>query len=183
MRPSSSRWPAHHHPPSPEGRARWTMHPLTDRGVVLTEVESVSARTVHRRLSEKFLKTWQKRTWCTPKIDAEFVAEMEHVLDLYAEPEDPRGPVVNFDQRLKQPVSETRVPAPRKLGRPERVVYEYRRHGTASPFVFFCRHRRWRRREGDCEEDQPRLRQVHARPRRYPIPRGRYHPGRPRSLI
>jgi hypothetical protein len=32
------------------------------------------------------LKPWQEKMWCIPKIDAEFVARMEDVLALYAEP-------------------------------------------------------------------------------------------------
>ena len=30
------------------------------------------------------LKPWQKREWCIPKVSAEFVANMEDLLDLYA---------------------------------------------------------------------------------------------------
>ena len=42
------------------------------------------------------LKPWQKQEWCIPKVSAEFVAHMEEVLDLYAEPYDPQRPVVCF---------------------------------------------------------------------------------------
>ena len=31
-------------------------------------------------------KPWRKKEWCIPKVSAEFVACMEDVLDLYAEP-------------------------------------------------------------------------------------------------
>ena len=37
------------------------------------------------------LKPWQKKMWCIPKVDAEFVARMEDVLELYAEPPDRDG--------------------------------------------------------------------------------------------
>jgi hypothetical protein len=36
------------------------------------------------------LKPWQYKQWCIPEGSAEFVACMEDVLDLYAEPYDPR---------------------------------------------------------------------------------------------
>ena len=35
---------------------------------------------------------------CIPKVGGEFVAAMEDVLDLYAEPYDPNRPVVCFDE-------------------------------------------------------------------------------------
>ena len=40
----------------------------------------------------------------------EFVAAMEDVLDLYAEPYDPKRPKVNFDETSKQLIAETRQP-------------------------------------------------------------------------
>jgi hypothetical protein len=36
--------------------------------------------------------------WCIPQVDAEYVARMEDVLDLYAEPPDPKRPVICFDE-------------------------------------------------------------------------------------
>ena len=38
------------------------------------------------------------RTWCIPKVDGEYVARMEDVLDLYAEVPDAKRPVVCFDE-------------------------------------------------------------------------------------
>ena len=40
--------------------------------------------------------------WCIRDIDAGFIARMEDILDLYAEPQDLRRPVVCFDEGLKQ---------------------------------------------------------------------------------
>lgn len=129
---------------APEGRATWTMQLLADKLVVLTDVDDVSDETVRRRLAEKKLKPWQRKMWCIPSVDAEFVRRMEDILDLYAEPSDERFPVVNFDETPIQLIGETRVPVPPAPGRPARVDYEYRRHGTANLFVIFDRHRRWR---------------------------------------
>ena len=53
-------------------------------------------------------------------MSAEFVARMEDVLDLYAEPYDPQRPVVCFDETSKQLVPEKRSPIPAKAGRRER---------------------------------------------------------------
>ena len=68
-------------------------------------------------------------------MSAEFVARMEDVLDLYAEPYDPKRPVVCFDETSKQLVSEKRSPIPAKAGRRERFDYEYQRNGTRNLFM------------------------------------------------
>jgi len=129
----------------PKGRSRWTLQLLTDRLVALTDHEQLSIETVRRRLKEKQLKPWQKKMWCIPKLDADFVAQMEHILDLYAEPPDAARPVVNFDEALKQLVADTRKPKPMKPGQPAKQDYEYRRVGIANIFLFFDRHRGWRK--------------------------------------
>ena len=60
---------------------------------------------------------------------------MEDVLDLYAEPYDPRRPVVCFDETITQLLAETREPLPAKSGRPRRQDYEYVRAGTRNLFL------------------------------------------------
>jgi transposase len=129
----------------PAGACRWTLRLLTDRIVELTDHEAISHETVRQRLKEKALKPWQKKMWCIPKLDADFVAQMEHILDVYAEPPDPKRPVVNFDEALKQLVANKRDPMPMKPGQPAREDYEYQRLSTANIFVFFDRHRGWRK--------------------------------------
>jgi transposase len=69
---------------------------------------------------------------------------MEDVLDLYAEPYDARRPVVNFDEKRKQLVAETRTPIPAAPGRAERYDYEYRRGGVANLFAFCEARAGWR---------------------------------------
>lgn len=129
----------------PEGRCRWALQLLADRFVTLTEFDDVSIETIRRRLKEKELKPWQKKMWCIPKFDAEYVAQMEEVLELYAEPEDPFRPVVNFDEAMKQMVADTREPIPAKPGQAAKQDYEYQRIGTANIFLFFDRYRGWRK--------------------------------------
>src|SRR5216683_2137794 len=129
----------------PRGRSRWTMELLAGRMVRLTGHRGLSRETVRRRLAEKELKPWQKKMWCIPKIDAEYVARMEDVLDLYAEPEDPAHPVVCFDETPRQLIGETRVPCAAAPGRRARYDYEYVRNGTANVFMFLDAHRPWRR--------------------------------------
>ncbi|HKY81472.1 MAG TPA: IS630 family transposase [Sphingobium sp.] len=127
------------------GRARWTLELLADEMVQLTDHDELSAETVHRRLSENDLKPWRKDMWCIPKVDGEYVARMEDVLDLYAEVPDPLRPVVCFDESPLQLIGEVREPIPAKPGQLERYDYEYRRNGTVNLFVFLDAHRPWRR--------------------------------------
>ena len=68
-------------------------------------------------------------------MSAEFVANMEDVLDLYAEPYDPQRPVVCFDETSTQLLAETRPALPPRPGRPLRQDYEYRREGTRNLFL------------------------------------------------
>ena len=129
----------------PAGRARWTLELLAGAMVKLTDHDSLSRETVRRRLAENHLKPWQKDMWCIPKVDAEYVARMEDVLDLYAEAPDPKRPVVCFDESPTQLIGEARQPIPAAPGRLERFDYEYRRNGTVNLFVFVDAHRSWRR--------------------------------------
>ena len=71
-----------------------------------------------------------------PKADAEFVAQMEEVLEIYAKPYDPQHPVLCMDEQPVQLIGETRVPIPATKKHPTRVDYEYERKGTASIFMF-----------------------------------------------
>lgn len=87
-----------------------------------------------------------------PEADAEFVACMEEVLEIYAKPYDPMNPVVTMDEQPVQLIGETRVPIPATMDHPERVDYEYERKGTARIFMF--------------AEPLSSFRQATARPRR-----------------
>ena len=129
----------------PAGRARWTLELLAGEMVKLTAHESVSRETVRRRLAENHLKPWRKDMWCIPQIDAEYVARMEDVLDLYGEAPDPKRPVVCFDESPIQLIGEVRQPIPATPGQIERYDCEYRRNGTANLFVFLDVNRPWRK--------------------------------------
>jgi transposase len=128
----------------PVGRARWTLELLAGEVVRLTTHEQLSRETVRRRLQEKALKPWQKKMWCIPAVDAEFVARMEDLLDLYTATPPRTMPVVCFDETPVQLIGEKRAPLPPHPGQRERYDYEYRRNGTANLFVFLDAHRPWR---------------------------------------
>src|SRR4051812_42915860 len=154
----------------PNGRACWTIELLAGEMVRLTAHESLSRETVRRRLAENELKPWREKMWCVPKIDGAYVARMEDVLDLYAEPPDPARPVVCLDEsplqligQVREPIpaapgqvargeerplhlmGEGRDPTPAAPGGAARVVYEPRRNGTMNLFVVMDVHRPWRK--------------------------------------
>jgi transposase len=129
----------------PEGCARWTLKLLANALVELIEHRSVSRDTVRRRLGDNDLKPWQKKMWCIANIDGEYIARMENLLDLYAEPHDPKRPVVCFDESPIQLIGEVRVPITPKPGKRYRYDSEYRRNGTANLFVMVDANRSWRK--------------------------------------
>ncbi|MEM7284610.1 MAG: IS630 family transposase [Pseudomonadota bacterium] len=71
-----------------------------------------------------------------PETDAEFVAHMESVLDVYAQPYDPARPTLCMDEQPVQFQRESRPPLPATANHGKRVDYEYERAGTASIFMF-----------------------------------------------
>ncbi len=84
--------------------------------------------------------------WCIPpKANAEFVARMEDVLDVYKRPYDPSMPLVCMDEQPVQLIRETRVPVPVAPGHPARFDSEYERNGTAAIFLFTEPLGSWRR--------------------------------------
>jgi len=84
------------------------------------------------------LKPHLRQCWVIPpKEDADFVAAMEDVLDVYHRPYDPEVPVVCMDEQPVQVTKETRTPIPMEPGQPQRYDHEYERNGTAS-ILMFC---------------------------------------------
>lgn len=69
-----------------------------------------------------------------PKIDRQFVDQMEDVLRLYARPFNPSEPVVCLDERPVQLLDPARPEMPMTPGRVRRTDYEYVRAGTANIF-------------------------------------------------
>ena len=75
--------------------------------------------------------------WCIPsKEDADFVACMEDVLDVYELPYDPMYPVVCMDEKPYQLLDDVRQPLPVRPGDNQKTDSEYKRTGTCSIFAF-----------------------------------------------
>jgi hypothetical protein len=71
-----------------------------------------------------------------PEADAEFVAHMEDVLDVYSRPYNPQIPVLCMDEQPVQLVEEVKDPIAATKDHPQRVDYEYKRAGVANIFMF-----------------------------------------------
>jgi transposase len=71
-----------------------------------------------------------------PEQDADFVCQMEQVLEVYKRPYDSDQPVVCLDESPKQLVSEVRTPITLPDGS-TRYDYEYQREGAAEVYMCF----------------------------------------------
>ena len=69
-----------------------------------------------------------------PKGNANFVADMEHVLDVYKRPYSSKYPVVCMDESPKQLIGEIKHPIRLKDGS-KIVDYEYKRNGVCNIFM------------------------------------------------
>lgn len=71
-----------------------------------------------------------------PESDAEFVANMEDVLDVYSRTMNPAIPVLCMDEQPVQLVQEVKTPIEATRDHARRVDYEYERAGVANIFMF-----------------------------------------------
>jgi hypothetical protein len=91
------------------------------------------------------LKPWQREQWCIPpEANAEFVWQMEDVLDVYTRPADPARPMVCLDETSRQLLADARPPLPTAPGRPAREDAEYVRAGVVNLFLMSEPLRGWR---------------------------------------
>lgn len=121
--------------PAPEGHSRWTLRLLEEQARIVLDVP-VSKDTIGRALKNK-LRPHLNDYWCIPsKEDADFVACMEDVLDIYELPYDPMYPVVCMDEKPYQLLGDVREPLPMRPGNDQKVDCEYKRNGTCSIFAF-----------------------------------------------
>lgn len=83
------------------------------------------------------LKPWQKKQWCIGVIDGEFLAGMENLLELYAEPVKPGRARLSLDERPCQLLKDVYTPLSMKKGQPVRRDYEYEREGNCVVFMIY----------------------------------------------
>ena len=86
-----------------------------------------------------------RQCWCLPPgAHAGFVAQMEEILDLYAQPPDPARPVVCVDESQKEQRKEVRPAEPLAPAQPYRYDHEYEHNGRSNLFMMFAPHSNWR---------------------------------------
>jgi hypothetical protein len=106
------------------------------------------------------LRPWRKQRFCIPERDAaRFVAQMEQVLDLYAEPRRDDAPLICMDETLKELHAQVTPPLPMSPGKALREDDKYERRGTRAIFVFFAPLLGWRR--ASCRERRTRVDWAH----------------------
>ena len=71
-----------------------------------------------------------RQTWCIGTINAAFLARLEQILALYAQPYDAAYPVICFDERPCFLIGETLLPRPMRKGEIEKQHYEYEKLGS-----------------------------------------------------
>lgn len=124
----------------PDGRVRWTLDLLADASEVVLETP-LSRSTIGRVLQRNALHPHINEYWCIPpEEDADFVAAMEDILNLYAQPYDPKCPLWCMDEKPYQLLGEARAPIPMKPGKNRKIDSEYTRPGTASIACFIQPH-------------------------------------------
>lgn len=121
--------------PAPEGHARWTLRLLAEKAKI--ELDTPVSKDAIGRALKKKLRPHKSDYWCIPsKEDAEFVACMEDVLDVYEMPYNPRRPVVCMDEKPYQLLGDTRQALSMRPGDDQKIDSEYKRNGTCSIFAF-----------------------------------------------
>lgn len=128
--------------PAPKEYVRWTLNLLYNQMmVVLEDSVSISCATIGRILVKNDLRPHLSEYWnIPPKDDAEFVANMEDVLDVYEQPYDPKYPLWCMDEKPFQLLDESRNPLPMRKGDIAKIDSEYIRNGTVSIFCFIQPH-------------------------------------------
>ncbi|GHV31321.1 hypothetical protein FACS1894177_05640 [Bacteroidia bacterium] len=77
-------------------------------------------------LKKNELKPWKVKGWVIPpEQNGEFVANMEHVLEVYKRPYDEKYPVVCMDESPKQLIGETKTPIKATSGSEENPQSHY----------------------------------------------------------
>lgn len=125
---------------APEGYIRWTLNLLKDAMTVTLE-EPLSRATIGRVLQRNEIRPHLNEYWCIPPTeDADFVAAMEDILDLYQQPFDPKRPLWCMDEKPYQILDDARKPLEMRPGDIKKIDCDYVRNGTVSVFCFIQPH-------------------------------------------
>ena len=127
----------------PKGYSRWTLDLLEEAAYMILEehpefgFDTIDRSTIARVLNRNEVRPHLTEYWCIPpEADAEFVANMEDILDVYALPPDDDIPLWCMDEKPYQLLDHARNPIPMRAGDIEKIDSEYKREGTVSIFCF-----------------------------------------------
>jgi Homeodomain-like domain/DDE superfamily endonuclease len=132
----------------PKGRARWSLELLADEMVRLSEHDNVSRETVCGGAWRKTSSSPGARTcraFRRSTASSSPAWRMCSTSTLKSKIQDPKRPVVCFDESPTQLIGEVRQPIKAEPGQLERYDCEYKRNGTANLFIFLDVHRPWRK--------------------------------------
>jgi hypothetical protein len=73
--------------------------------------------------------------WCIGALTHEYRTRMYALLELYGRPMSQAEPVICIDEKSLQLIGHSRAPLPLASRSPEKMDYEYVRHGTTNLFV------------------------------------------------
>jgi hypothetical protein len=124
----------------PDGRARWTVRLVAEEVRKRGIVKKIERESVRKVLAKHDLKPWRKKMWCVPRLDEEYVARMEDVLNTLARPPSAKAPVVALDERPVQLLDAAREGTPCSPQRIAREDYEYVRRGVANVYCIVAPH-------------------------------------------
>jgi len=135
--------------------SRFSCADIAGQAVQRGIVASISGATVWRWLSADAIRPWSHRTWIFPR-DKQFRAKAERVLDLYhgvweGLPLQANDYVLCADEKTSIQARKRCHPTePARPGRPQRVEFEYERHGALAYMAAWDVHRA--RVFGQCEK-------------------------------
>lgn len=135
-------------PPEDRGvpQSRWSASDLAAQAADEGLVASVSRSTVQRWLDEDAIRPWQYRSWIFPRAP-DFAAKAGRVLDLYqriwggAKMAGDEYVLSTDEKSQLQILSRRHRGLPPAPGRPGRVEFEYKRHGTVAYLAAYDVHR------------------------------------------
>jgi hypothetical protein len=78
----------------PAGYTRWSVRLLAEKRIELHYIETIGRETVRKMLKKNEIKPWRLKSWVIPEASAEFICQMEDVLEVYQRPNNSQRPVV-----------------------------------------------------------------------------------------
>jgi transposase len=99
----------------------------------------------------------EKKMWCVPALNHEYIERMEGILNLLAAPPSKDEPIVALDERPVQLLDSKRKGRSAKPGKIARQDYEYERAGTANIYCIVAPHEGRHLSHATCNRKAPQF--------------------------